>query len=282
MSSPVTTAAGQGWAQSVVSDYDPDDLLKDALIVQTGSLAGTVEGDSPSVIVPYVAADPTATIVAEAGSISPDEGSYSQVTINTTKIAVVTRMSAELVYQPKAADRIAQSVRRAVVAKADSYFLTEDTTIKGLLKNTSITSAGTLGGAQGDLMAAYDAVAAIEAAGGQATHLLISPTDWAKLSKIPENATSYKSLLADANNGATRTLAGVPVLVHAAVTSGTALMLDRNEIIAAYGPLRLARSDQAYFTSDAVAIRATWRIGWNIVRPSRCKFLTVTEWTDGQ
>lgn len=281
MTTPVTTAVGEGWAPSVVSTFDPDDKLKEALITQCTSWAGSVDGDAPSVLVPYVATDPTAGIVAEAGSMTPNEGSYSQIVINTAKIAVVTRMSSELTGQAKAAERIANSIRRAVIAKADDYFLNVDTTTKGLFKITGIDSTGTLGGEDGNLMDAYDAVGAIEDDGGTATHWLINPADWAELCKIPERADSNKSLLADVHNAAARTLAGVPVIVHAAVTAGTAMVLDRSEVVSAYGELELARSDEAFFTSDAVALRATWRVGWKVVRTARLRKLTVTAWSDG-
>lgn len=271
-----TTTAAEAWRPNVVSRFNPDDMLSEALIVQAATKAGTVEGDTPRVLVPYVAADPTAGFVAEGAPIDLSDVGADQIAIDTDKIAVVTRVSRELVDQNGAAERIANSLRRSVTAKADAAFLTNASNPTGLLAVAGIGTAGDLANTTNtDVFAAYDAVALIEADGGTATHVMVNPLDWAVLSKLPTATGSNQSLLANVHDAAARSLAGVPVIVHAAVTQGTALMLDRSEVVAAYGELELARSDDAFFTYDAVAIRATWRIGWNIVRPARLQKLTI-------
>jgi hypothetical protein len=45
--------------------------------------------------------------------------------------------------------------------------------------------------------------------------------------------------------------------------------------VSAVGPVNIATSDQHYFSSDSIALRATWRIGWNVVRPNRIGVFTV-------
>lgn len=271
-----TTTTTQGWRNDVVSSFDPDDKLSESLLIQCATWAGFVDGDTPSVLVPYVSADPAAAIVAENATIPTSDGAYSQVKINTDKVAVVTRMSNELTSHPKAAERIANSVRRAIIAKADALFMANASDPTGLLNTAGLDTAGDLGGATDpNLFAVYDAVAAIEDDGGTATHLLINPLDWATLSKLPEGTGSNRSLLADVHDVSRRSLAGVPVIVHSAVTQGTALMLDKSEVVGAWGNLELARSEHAFFTDDAIAIRATWRIGWQIVRPARLQKLTI-------
>lgn len=270
--SNTTTTAAKAWAPDQVAMFSPDDMLTDALILQTGTHVGNVEGDEPRVIAPYVATDPEAGFVAEGTEIEIADLTMSEVTISTDKIGVITATSRELIYQPGAAERIALSLRRSVTQKADTAFMANATDPTGLLEIAGIDTAGTL---EGNLFAAYDAVAAIEADGGQATHLLVNPIDWAKLSKVPTGEGSNQSLLANVTDPATRSLAGVPVIVHSAVTEGTALMLDKHEVLTAYGELQLARSDDVFFTSDSVGIRATWRIGWTVVRPTRLQKLTV-------
>jgi len=265
-----TTAVGQGWAQSVVSDFDPDDVMQTALVQVAATKAGEIEGDTPTVIVPYVRTDPPAAVVAEDNTISTTDGEYDQIEISTSKVAVVTRISNEVANHPNAAARIARAVSRSVTTKADTNFTA------ALLAVDDVATAGDLGGTTDpNLFAAYDAVGAIEADGGQATHLLINPVDWATLCKLPTATGSNMSLLADVHDAAARALAGVPVIVHSAMPQGTALMLDRSEVVAAVGPLKLARSDDAFFTADAVAIRATFRSGVAVVRPTRLQKLTI-------
>lgn len=268
-----TPQAAQAWRPNVVSTYSPEDLLGDALIVRAATYAGNVEGDEPVVLVPYVAADPEAGFVAEGEPIPNTGGTLAEIAITTDKVAVLTTVSRELAAQRGAAERIARSLQRSVTAKADAAFLGNTASPTGLFNIAGIPTAGDLGT---DLFAAYDAVAAIEADGGQATHLLIHPLDWGTLAKLPEGTGSNRSLLADVHDGAARSLAGVPVIVHAAVPQGTALMLDQSEVVAAYGELQLARSDEAYFAYDAVGIRATFRLGWNVVRTERLQKLTIT------
>lgn len=269
-----TTTAAEAWRPNVVSSFDPDDKLSDALIVTAASKAGTIEGDEPSVLVPYLTNDPAADFVAEGAQIDLSDIEAAQVAITTDKVAVVTRVSRELTEQPGAANRIANSLRRSVTAKADAAFMANASAPAGLLEIAGIETAGDLAA---DLWAVYDAVAAIEADGGTASHVLIHPLDWAHLSKMPTADGSNQSLLANVHEAGQRSLGGVEVIVHSAVTEGTALVLDKTEVVAAYGQLDLARSDDAFFTMDAVAIRATWRIGWGVVRPARLQKLTVTK-----
>lgn len=271
-----TPTAPEAWRPNVVSEFNPDDLLAESLITRCASHAGTVEGDAPQVLVPYVSQDPTAGFVSEGIDITLQDVQAAQVAITTDKVAVVTRVSREIVEQPQAARRIADSLKRSIVSAADAAFLANATDPTGLLNIEGIATAGDLGGTEApNVFAVYDAAAAIEADGGQATHLLMNPLDWAALSRIPQATGSNVSVLAGPHEAAERTLAGIPVIVHAAVTQGKALMLDKSEVVAAYGPMRLARSDDAFFVADSVAIRATWRIGWNIIRPARLQLLTV-------
>lgn len=273
MAMNTTPTSPEAWRPNVVSTYDPDEMLGDALIVQAASFAGSVEGDVPSLLVPYVSADPDADFVAEGEEITPNEGTFDQVVIQTHKVAVLSRVSRELTMQPGAAERIANSLRRAVTAKADVAFIQNVSAPVGLENVSGLPNAGTIGTA--GLGAVYAGVGAIESDGGSASHLLINPKDWAGLAQIPAATGSNQSLLADVHSAAERSIAGVPVIVHNAVSEGQAILIDRTEVVAAYGQLQLARSEDVYFTQDAIGVRATWRIGWNVVRPNRVQLLTV-------
>ena len=266
----------QAWAPNLISSFDADDLVPEALIVRTASLAGTVEGDAPSVRVPYVSDDGDAAVVAEGGDITPDEPTPAEIVVETDKVSKLIKVSREQIKQAGAAERLARSMARAVVAKADALYLHNASAPTGLLNTGSLATAGDLGGATGpDVFAAYDAVGAIEDDGGATTHVLINPVDWALLCKLPEIDGSAKSLLADVHDASRRSLAGVPVIVSNHVTAGAALMLDSSEVVAAYGQLELARSDDFYFGSDSVAIRLTFRLGWKVARVARLQKLTI-------
>lgn len=140
-----TTNTPEGWSPNVVSTYNPDDMLADALIVQAATLAGHVDGDEPAVLVPYVATDPEAGFVPEGEAIPMESVGSAQVAITTDKVAVLTRMSRELTTHPGAAERIANSVRRSVTAKADAAFLGNTENPTGLFNIDGIPTAGNLG-----------------------------------------------------------------------------------------------------------------------------------------
>src|SRR5690625_3328052 len=159
-----TTNSPEGWRPNVVATFDPDDKLSTALIVQAATHVGTVEGDEPRVLVPYVSADPEADLVAEGAEIDLEDVQSAQVAIDTHKAALFTRVSEERTSQPRAAVRIADSLRRSVTAKADQVFLNNASAPTGLFNIDGIPTAGAL---DTDLFAAYDAVASIEGDGGQ-------------------------------------------------------------------------------------------------------------------
>ncbi len=71
-------------------------------------------------------------------------------------------------------------------------------------------------------------------------------------------------------------LLDLPVVVTPSMTANSGLVLDESAIAAAYGSIQVATSDQVYFTSDNIAVRCTWRIGWNLVHPDRIGKFTVT------
>lgn len=60
-----------------------------------------------------------------------------------------------------------------------------------------------------------------------------------------------------------RPLLGKPCGQHAhgVLRLSLGLVIDAAEVISAYGEIQVATSTDAYFNSDSVAIRATWRVG---------------------
>ena len=54
------------------------------------------------------------------------------------------------------------------------------------------------------------------------------------------------------------------------------VVIDRTAIVTAAGSVRIATSEHAYFGSDGVGLRATWRFGHVVVRPERIGKFTIT------
>jgi HK97 family phage major capsid protein len=69
-------------------------------------------------------------------------------------------------------------------------------------------------------------------------------------------------------------LLGIAVLVTSAMTAGSLIVIDRSAVVSAVGPVVVAVSDQAYFASDSIGLRCTFRFSQNVVRPNRVVKLT--------
>ena len=64
-------------------------------------------------------------------------------------------------------------------------------------------------------------------------------------------------------------LLGLPVLKSRFIPAFHGLVVDRTAVVSVVGPVSIATSEHAQFARDAIALRATWRIGWGVVRPDR-------------
>lgn len=269
--SVTTPTSPQSWRPDQIAQFPAEDLIPDSLLLTAATKVGQVEGDAPSVRCPYVATDPDAGFVAEGTEITEGDPGLDEVVISTKKIASLVKVSREQVAQEGAAERIAHSMSRSIASKLNAAFLANEADPTGLLHVAGVETVGQL---VDDLWALSDAVAEIEADGGQATNIICHPRDWGRLARIPAATDSNQSLLGDAAAAPARQLAGLPVAVSPAMAEGSVLVVDQDEVCAAYGNLLLARSEDAFFTSDSLAIRATLRAGWTVARPSRVKILT--------
>ena len=81
-----------------------------------------------------------------------------------------------------------------------------------------------------------------------------------------------------ANANLLTTLSGSIALAGSATigAAGTGLVIDKSAIVSAVGEVMVAQSEHAYFDSDSIALRCTWRFGANVVRPDRIGKFTVT------
>jgi HK97 family phage major capsid protein len=275
----ITTAAGAGFAPDVQA-FDPAETVPEALIIKTATFTVPVEGDAVAVQVPYVDADDDAGFVAEGAAITEASPDTTNVEIYTGKIAVLGKVSREQYGQTGMSSLLANSFRRAVVKKANNAYLAQAAPVgpavtppAGLL-NLSPTDGGTVGA---DLDAIIDAIAAIEDAYGAPTHVIANPTAWASVLKLKTGTGSNQSLVGAGTADADRGLLSVPVLTSPAVPVETLLVVDKASVLASWGSLFLAVSEHAYFGSDSIGVRCTWRFGAKIVDTDRVVELTITD-----
>ncbi|MBE1531145.1 phage major capsid protein [Actinomadura algeriensis] len=274
-----TGTSAKAWAPDVTT-FAPADAVPEALILQTSTVAGSVEGDAPAVRCAYVD-DADAEFVAEGADIPESDPALSEVLVYTGKISQLVRLSREQFEQDGTEDRLAVSVGRAVTRRANTAYLTqaapavgETTPPAGILNITGITAGGAV---TGNLDVLVDLLATLQGNDAEPSHIITDPTGWATLRKMKTDATdSNESLLGAGTTDATRMLLDLPVVVSPAMTAGTGLVVDRTAVVSAVGSVLVAVSEHVYFTADSIGLRCTWRIGWNVVRPERIGSFTIT------
>lgn len=273
------TTPGGAWSPDVTT-FAPADVVPDSLILTTSTVSGKIEGDAPVLRVAYVD-DANAQFSAEGEEIPEASPALDEATIYTAKITQLLRISSEQFNQEGAATQLATSVQRAIVKKANQAYLTQSaptspsvTPPAGLANVSGIIDGGSVSGALDGLI---DLIAELQSNGGTQSAIVLDPTGWAALRKIKTQTDSNASLLGAGTTDAVPMLLGIPVVVSSALTANSGLVLDQTAVVSAVGPITVAQSDQVYFVSDAVALRATWRIGWNVVHADRIgKFTLAT------
>lgn len=278
MSTATTRTSTEAWSMDV-RGFPAVDVIPDALILKASTVAGVVEGDDVAVRVPY-ANDATATFVAEGADIAEADPELAECVVLTGKVAQLVRVSREQLAQADASSLLTASMSRAVTRAANAAFIAQAaptapalTPPAGLLNIAGITNGGAIAT---NLDKLVDAVAGIEADYGTATHIICDPSAWASLSKVKSQTGAATALLGAGVEAGARQLLGLPVLISPSVGAGKLLVLDRSAIVSAVGQVRLAKSDQAYFSSDSVGLRCTFRFGANVVHPARIVKMTVT------
>ncbi|GAB3253347.1 hypothetical protein GCM10027425_12530 [Alteromonas gracilis] len=246
--------------------FAADEEIPEALILQVTTRAGSIEGDEPAVRVPWVADDGVAGFVPE-GTVIPDhEAAFTETVVRTGKIATLGKFSREQMAQPNAARLIVNAMRRSVVKKANTAFLANAADPDGLLSLAGITDGGDLGD---NLDTLNDALTLIESDGGQASHIIASPGAWAAVSKMKTGTGSAATLLGAGTEVSQRRVLSTPVLTTSAMPADTLLIVDSSSILSVVGDLQTARSEDAFFSSDVVAVRVTLRLGWAAMHPER-------------
>jgi HK97 family phage major capsid protein len=279
MATETTATSAKAWAPDVTA-INPGEAVPNALILITSTVAGEVEGDAPAVRVQYVD-DAEADFVAEGAPIPEADPELAETTVYTGKVAQLIRLSREQWVQPNAEDQLSESVARAVTKRANRAYLAQVaptspavTPPAGLLNVVGITDGGAVAA---DLDALVDLVALLEENDAIPSHWILSPSAWASLRKFKAGTASSVSLLGAGTSDAQRVLLDLPVLVSSAMTSGTGMLVDKSAIVSAVGDVLVAQSEHAYFSSDSIALRCTWRFGANVVKPNRIGKFTVTE-----
>lgn len=283
MATQTTLTSEYGWRPDATT-FAAADVVPEALIMQTSTVAGTIEGDQPSLHVAYVD-DADAAFVAEASPINESDPDMDEVLVHTGKISQLIKLSNEQFNQEGTADQLAMSVSRAIIKRADQAYISQVAPTPpavhppaGLLNIDDVVEGEEI---IGDLDALVDLIAELEAEGSTPSHIVVDPRGWAELRKLKIGTDFNSSLLGAGTVDAKPMLLSLPVLVNRWVPQHSGLVLDRTAVVSAVGPVKIATSEHQFFSSDSVALRATWRIGWNVVRPIRIGKFAINDTGEG-
>nr|NLI50737.1 phage major capsid protein [Propionibacterium sp.] len=275
-----TSTATRAWAPDLTA-YAPADVVPDALILQTSTVAGNVEGDAPAVRVAF-ATDAAAGFVAEGAPIDEANPGLDECLVYTGKVSQLIRLSREQWAQPRTAEMLATSVQRAILRAANIAYLAQAAPVApavtppgGLLNVVGIETAGD--DVTGSLDNLVDLIATLEGNGGSPSHIIMAPDAWAVIQKMKLGADYNAPLLGAGTEATVKRLLGLPVLVSSAMTTLSGLVVDRTAIVSAVGQVQVATSEHVYFNTDGIALRATWRFGANVVHPDRIGSFVVAD-----
>ena len=253
------------------------EVVPTALIMTATTIMGQVEGDSPTARIAYVSVDPEAGITPEGEEITASDPTVSQLIIGTQKVSDLTILSNEAARNENARPIFLESLMRSIVAKADRLFLgapagdgNTPNKIVGLTNYTGIIDGGNMGT---KLDAIIDGIATISGNGGTPTAILMGYDAWAYILKL--TGSDKRPLISpDVANSPQPTLFGLPIVLNGRMPANTIIIIDKNELVSAVGPVYAASSEDRYFDRDSMAIRATFRFGYGILHPNRIAKIT--------
>lgn len=279
MATVTTVTSDKAWSPDVAGRA-PTQVIPTALIITATTRAGVVEGDEPAVRVPAINLDAAVGFVAEGANIPEANPDLAELVIHTGKIAELIKVSREQLVQNDSNALISHEMRRSMIAKADWALLSQPaptapatTPPAGLLAHA--TDAGEI---EGNLDALIDVIAVIEGLpGGVATHIIASPEAYATVRKMKTATDSNMSLVGAGVQAGVKTLLDIPVLTTSAMPEDQIMVIDKNQILSAYGDVKYAVSNDFYFGSDNVALRCTFRFGAGFIEPKAVQVLTIPE-----
>jgi HK97 family phage major capsid protein len=278
MATETTLSSAKAWSPDLTA-VTPADAVPEALILQTSTVAGFVDGDAPTVRVAYVD-DATAGFVAEGAVITESDPGLSEAVVVTGKVSQLIRLSREQFEQPNASNLLSASVSRAVTKAGNAAYIAQVAPTApaispppGLLNIAGIINGSAV---SDNLDEIIDLLATLAGNGATPSHIVVSPTAWANLRKLKLATDSNGALLGVGATDAQRFLLDLPVLVDAAVPSNSGLVIDKTAVVSAVGNVQVATSEHVYFHSDSVGIRCTWRFGATVVKANRIGKFTVT------
>ncbi len=145
--------------------------------------------------------------------------------------------------------------------------------VAGLANQENLIDGGTISESLDELV---DLVSELESNLSTPSAILVDPLGWGVLRKLRIGEAYNATLLGAGTNDAAQMLLGLPVLINVGVPQYSGFVIDKNAVVSAIGPVRIAVSEHQFVSSDSVLVRATWRTGHAVTRPERVGRFSIT------
>lgn len=264
----LTSAAGnRGILPAEYSELITKPITEQALPFRP-ELASMLTTNKHEIIIPTVETDAAAQWVAEGAEINPDDPTLSETKIQFAKVAALTVVSSEMAKDssPEAQKIIGDSITRSMIARINEAYIRDmpAPAPKGLLSLTTANAVST-DTSLANLDIFTEAYGMALSFGRNLTGWLVNPTDRTTIARLKDQAGSNRKLLENPN-----IIEGLPVFPNHNVPLGTAWGIDaRYNFTGLRQDVELAISEQAFFSSDRLAIRATARVGFGFTDPTQ-------------
>lgn len=263
-----------GEVQKIMTTVGP---MTDAGVVRVINTAG-----GNDLQVPVQATRPAATAIAEATEISALDPTFSTVTMKAQKVAVLTKISRELLQDEGVNIEafLAEDLGVALGVKVNNLLTVGTGTV---VPNGIVTASAAGGTGSTAVSGAFTADNLIDLAHAVDGAYVRNGGGWmmrrstlGAVRKLKDSAGQYLFAPA-ATVGTPDLLLSFPVYdnpdVAAVATSAKSVLFGglRNYMVRIAGGLEIARSEDAYFASDEIGVRATIRVWGDIGQANAVK-----------
>jgi HK97 family phage major capsid protein len=254
-----TTWGRESWSPVLI-----EALSHESVLLRAG--ANRVVADGRVIHVPRLLVNPDADWVGELEELPSDAGDADVLELTPKKIGNVVSLSRESVEDSPVSelDAVGNAMVRGVATKVDARFFSP---AAATAKAPAGIFATTLpsGGTTVDIDGLIGAVGVVEAAGGNANAIFISPADVTNVRKATVNG---GFAISDPTTPGVERIAGATLYPTPALNAGEVLVADtRYIVLAVRRDASVDFSEDALFTSDGVAARVTMRVDWGIGDP---------------
>ncbi|WP_100480103.1 phage major capsid protein [Mycobacteroides abscessus] len=263
-----------------IQGLEPQKIIPESLAIMATTRVGIAQADDVFVRVPHLDLSDDVAWVPEGTAIPEADPDADESIIATGKLGVLVKLSIEQLRQPNVTEIVSQEIGRSLTTKINSALINTVAPVSpAVLPPAGLIAQGTTvaTAVASNLDGIVNAISLIqELPGGDATNVIASPSAWASLQKFKVATGSNASLLDARVDSAEKRLLSVPVHVDSSVPSNKIVVLDKRRVLSAYSDIQVSKSDQAFFASDVVGIKATFRVGAVVTDALAVQVLTIT------